>query len=222
SHLCTRADPDMTHRPGLAAHHHEVAELRRTGDPAVPYDDAVPPDHDVVPYLHEIINFRAFADDGVVERAAVYGGVGADFHVILDDHPPDLRNREVALRTYREAEAILADAHARVQNDAVAHQRVRHARVGADEAVAADGTPIADDGARSDDGAAANHRLRPDDGPRLYDNAILELGAGIDEPGAAWTRHLGAKRIRIEELQGQCKAAIRRFGQQRGRPLGYP
>ena len=68
---------------------------------------------DVVPDLHEIINFRAFADHRILERAAVDAAVGADLHVVLDDHPADLRHLEVAPGAHGEAEAVLADPHAR-------------------------------------------------------------------------------------------------------------
>ena len=68
---------------------------------------------DVVPDLHEIINFRAFPDDRILKGPAIDAAVGADFHVVLDDHPADLRHLEVALAAHGEAEAVLADPHAR-------------------------------------------------------------------------------------------------------------
>ena len=43
---------------------------------------------DVVRDLHQIVDLGAFADDGITGRAAVDRGIGADFHVVLDDDPP--------------------------------------------------------------------------------------------------------------------------------------
>ena len=84
----------------------------------------MPSDDDVVPDLHEIINFRAFADDRILKGAAVDGCIGADLDVVLDDDPADLRHFQVAARAHCEAEAVLPDAHAGMDNDAVADQRV--------------------------------------------------------------------------------------------------
>ena len=56
----------------------------------------MPADDDVVPDLHEIINFRALADHRILKSAAVDGCIGANFDVVLDDDPPDLRHLQVA------------------------------------------------------------------------------------------------------------------------------
>ena len=64
--------------------------------------------------------------------------VGADLHVVLDDDAADLRHLEVALRPHGEAEAVLADAHARMEDDPVAEEGMGDRHVGADRAVAAD------------------------------------------------------------------------------------
>ena len=66
--------------------------------PTLADDHAMPADDDVVPDLHEIINFRAFADDRVLERAPVDALIGADLDVVLDDDTADLRHLEVAAR----------------------------------------------------------------------------------------------------------------------------
>ena len=146
--------------PDLAADDDEIPELGRAGDADLGDDDAMAPDDDVVPDLHEIINFGALADDRVLKGAAIDGRIGADLDVVLDDDAADLRHLEVAAAAHGEAEAVLADAHARMDDDAVADQGVGDASPGPDVAVAADGDAIADDGVGGDARAAA------DAGPR--------------------------------------------------------
>src|SRR5262249_39547186 len=111
-------------------------------------DDAMPPDHDVVPDLHEIINFRAFADHGVVQSSAVDAAVGADLHVVPDDHAADLGHLQMAAGAHGKAEPVLADPRASMQHHPVADERVRHTGTGPHVAVAADGYPVADQCAR--------------------------------------------------------------------------
>ena len=101
----------------------------------------MPADDDVVPDLHEIINFRAFADHRILKSAAVDGCIGADLDVVLDDDPADLRHLEVAAGAHGEAEAVLADPHAGMDDDPVADERVGDGRERPDVAIAADRDP---------------------------------------------------------------------------------
>jgi len=55
----------------------------------------MPPDRHIVADLDLIVDFRAFADDGVAQAAAVDRGRGADFDVILDDDPAGLRDLQI-------------------------------------------------------------------------------------------------------------------------------
>ena len=52
--------------------------------PDLSHQDTGPADLHVVPDLHQIVDAGAGADDGVFQRAAVDGGVGADLDVVLD------------------------------------------------------------------------------------------------------------------------------------------
>src|SRR5689334_23209883 len=98
----------------------------------------------VVPDLHEIINFRPFPDDRILKGASIHAAVGANLHVVLDDHAADLRHLEVALAAHGEAKAVLADPHAGMQDHPVADQGMRHRGAGADVAAPADGHAVAD------------------------------------------------------------------------------
>src|ERR1700722_15833495 len=102
------------------------------------------------------------ADMRVVHRTAVDRGVRADFHVVLQDHAAELWNADEAFARDREAEAILADAGAGIDHDAVTHQSVadRNMRsdpaVGAEHDAGADGCKGTDTGTRPDFGADAD------------------------------------------------------------------
>src|SRR5262245_30455531 len=156
--LRSRPNLDMTDRAGLPAHHDEIAQLRRTGNADLTDQHAMPADDHVVPDLDEIINFRALADDGILKSSSVHAAVGTDFHVVLDDHPADLGHLQVASSAHGEAEPVLADPHARVQDDPVADQGMHDRRAGADIAAAADGDAVADHGTGGHPGAAADLR----------------------------------------------------------------
>ena len=103
--------------------------------PAMPdaaRDHGVRADHAVVADLDLVVELHAVLDHGVVERAAVDGGVGADLDVVADAHRAHLRDLHPAARVGRHAEAVGADHHARVQDAAVADGAVvvdRDARV---------------------------------------------------------------------------------------------
>ena len=40
--------------------------------------------------VHQVVHLRASTDAGLVERAAIHGGVSADFHVVFDYETSDL------------------------------------------------------------------------------------------------------------------------------------
>src|SRR5262245_64966022 len=180
ANLRPATDFDVANHAGLTAHHHKVFKFSRARDADMTGNDAMPPNHDVVPDLHQIINFRAFADNRVVEGPAIDAAVGADLHVVLDDHAPDLRHLEMAAGAHGEAEPILADPHAGMQDHPIADERMGEARPRPHVAVTSDAYPIADDRARRDRGAAADLGLPADDGAGLHRHLLFELGRRMD------------------------------------------
>ncbi len=86
-------------------------------------DDCAFADLHVMADLHEIIDLRAFPDHGVsgpVPRSMV--DAGADFDIILDHHAAELGHFHVALAAEGEAEAVLPDMHAAMDEHAVADE----------------------------------------------------------------------------------------------------
>jgi len=63
--LGASADLDVANDANLAAQGHKISKLGATGNTGLCHDDAMPSNNHVVPNLHEIINFRAFANDRV-------------------------------------------------------------------------------------------------------------------------------------------------------------
>ncbi len=145
-------DLDVLDDPDTAAQHDRILQRHAAADPRLRHHDAVAANHHVVADLHEVVDLGAFADHGVADAAAVDHRAGTDLDVVLDDHTPDLRDFEVAIGAHEIAEAVLPDAAARMNDDAVADQRVEDRRAGADRAVAPDMH------ARSDDRGRADHR----------------------------------------------------------------
>src|SRR5262249_46850553 len=111
---------------------------------------------DIVADLYQVVDLGPLADDGVAGAAAVDGGAGADLDIVLDDDAADLRDLEMSRRSHHEAETVLADADAGMDDHAVADERVHERGAGADRRVAADPN------ARADHGVGAEHRARAD------------------------------------------------------------
>src|SRR4029077_403497 len=93
----------------LTANHDTVAKLGAAGDADLGYEDTTAPDLHVVPDLNQIINHRAGADDRIRAGTPVDRGIGADFHVILDDDPAELRHFHDPFGIGGKAESVLSD-----------------------------------------------------------------------------------------------------------------
>ena len=130
-------------------------------------NQAMPPNGTVVCDLDQVVDLGALADDGVSGRAAVDGRIGADLHVVLDDDAPHLRNLLMSLRARQIAEAVLADTDTRMNDHAIADQRMLDRRTGADRTVAADAHTRPDHRAGRDHRAGADLGMGTDDGQRI-------------------------------------------------------
>jgi hypothetical protein len=83
--------------------------------PATPTQPAIAvcaPMWHVVADLDQVVELDAVLDHGVVERAAVDAGVGADLDVVADAHRAELLDLDPAPLVGREAEAVGADHRA--------------------------------------------------------------------------------------------------------------
>src|SRR6185295_17924467 len=149
--------------------HAARADGRAARDPGATRDHGVSADAHVVADLDLVVELDAVLDHGVLDRAAVDGGVGADFDVVADAYAADLRHLHQPVRIGREAEAIRSDGDAGVQRAALADRDRAAQRDAGDEAciragrhVIEEHTTGTDRAARADARSRADHRQRPD------------------------------------------------------------
>src|SRR5205807_297556 len=168
---CAFANRHIVRESNLSGKNHVVLDHHAAGDTALRDNDAVTTDRNIVSDLHEVVDFGAFADDGIADRAAVNGGAGPDLHVVLDDDATDLH--DLAVRALRPdvTETVLPDRAARMDDHAIAHEAMGDRTVGADHASAADPYLGSDCRAGIDQRARANFGLRPDHRPRINRDA---------------------------------------------------
>ena len=203
----------MAGQARLAAEGGEIADHGRAGNAALRHQNAMAADDDVVGDLHQIVDLGPFADDRVAVGAAVDRRPGADLDVVLNDDAADLRHLEMPARPEREAEAVLADMDAGMDDDAVADQRADDRRLGADDGVAADAHAGADDRVGADQRAGADLRAGPDHRAGIDDDARLESRRRMDEGGGR-NAGLAERRARPGRLRIEAR---HRLGH---RPIG--
>ena len=75
---------------------------------------------DVVGHVHEVINLGALPNDSGTQCATVDAGIGADLHIIMDNHVAHLRHFAMLPLIEDIAITICANSGARVNADAVA------------------------------------------------------------------------------------------------------
>src|SRR5437899_5501249 len=178
--LGSRTDGQMISQADTATHRDVVADDDGTRNTRKPGYNAIAADANIVGDLHQIVDLGALSDDGVGHRAAIDGRVGADLDVVLDDDAADLRHALRSLGAGHEAEAVLADPCAAMDDDAVADQSILDAGARTDVAVAADLAGAANDGVGRDDRAGAYGSTRTDHGACLHDRTGLDMRGRID------------------------------------------
>ena len=114
-------------------------------------------DADVVADLDLVVEADVLFEDGVLERAAIDGGVGADLAVVADHHATELRHLQPAPAIHRQAETIGAKHRARMHAHAPAEADARHQGDAGDQFAAfADVAIVADHATRADHRAGAD------------------------------------------------------------------
>src|SRR5262249_7856915 len=139
------------------------------------------------------------ADHCVAVGTAVDRGIGANLDIVLDDHAADLRHLYVSGLARQIAEAVLTDARARVNDDAVTDERMLDRRSGANRAIAPNTNVRADHGIRADKGAAADLRSGTNHCARIGDDAVLEPRLGV-HGGAGGNPFAAEQRGRPERI----------------------
>ena len=106
----------------LSSHDDIIFDGDTAGEAGLGGDNYVFSDLTVVANVDQIVDLCALADSGFIQRAAVDGGVGSDFHVVFDYQAADLRGLLVAscLLLSDVAETFAAENRSGLDDDAVA------------------------------------------------------------------------------------------------------
>src|SRR3989454_3991627 len=165
-------------------------------------------DPDVVADLDLVVELDAVLDDGIVERAAIDGGVRPDLYVVADDHAPRLRNLDPAVSVGRHSESVGPDHRPGVDHRALAD---RAARIDRDRRVEAaflaDHRPVPDAAAGIDDDALAQARSRADAASRADRRGVGNDRAGLDHRLRVHAR--SRARLGAQQLRGAGKINVR-------------
>src|SRR5438067_13934149 len=109
----------------LSANDHVMPQHARTGNSSLCGNHRVRADLHVVSDMHQNIDFNAFSNPRIVQRAAIDRGVRADLHVITYFHDTSLRKFPVPAFAKGVAEAVRSQNSSRVNLDAITYPRVR-------------------------------------------------------------------------------------------------
>ena len=155
----------MSGNAGLPGHGDAIARLGAAGYAHLGDDQALLAKADVVPDLHQVVQFAVFADAGGAQGGAVDAGVGAYIHTVGQGDRADLRDFLHHAAHADKTEAVRADD-----------------RAGVDDAA------FADDHAGQNHGVGVTHAARPK-------HAVLgQVNAGVEHaarPKAGARAHVG-------------------------------
>src|SRR5215813_7180154 len=153
----------MIAEPNLSADDAIILDRDAAADAGLRSDDNPLADITVVTDVNQVVQLCPFTDSRSPERSAIDCGVRTHFNIIFDDYRADLRKLVIAEIAANVAEAVGADYHAGVQNDAIADRyTVFEEHVGMYYAVVSNGYLVADLRARANLGPIANGRTFAD------------------------------------------------------------
>ena len=148
---------DVPGGAGLSGQRHMMPHGHAPGNPGLGSDQTVFADYIVMGNMHKIIDFGAPLHDGAPSGRPVDRGIGADFHIVLNNDIADLRHLQVFAVNGDKTEAVATQHGAALDDHPVAQNGPfpqRYIRM--NHAVFPDHGAVADIGVRIDDGAVAN------------------------------------------------------------------
>ena len=153
-------DSDMPHRADLPAKRDVVPHDRGAGDACLRHRKAVRAQLAVMADMDEIVDLRAMSDDGRPHRRTVNAHMGADLHVILQDHIADLRHLRMHTVRRRKAETIRTKHGRRMDHAAFSDVAILpYRRAGINHRVFLDLRILTDIGVRIDRHMVPDHRM---------------------------------------------------------------
>jgi hypothetical protein len=114
----------MVRDTDLPRHHDVIARCGRPGDPDLAAQDVVSADLAVVADLDQIVDLCSGTNSRWAESPSINGAARADFDVVLNLDPPELRNFHVPPVLNAIAEPIRSNHCIRVDRDAVTEDRI--------------------------------------------------------------------------------------------------
>ena len=150
-------------------------------------------DAHVVRDLNLVVQFDPIFNYRIIQRATVYSGIRAYFHIIADNHAPDLRNLQPALPVQRDAKSICTDYHTGMHDQSVSqHTIVIHHNARIKARVIPYGCPVTNSTAGHDHAMrtyadpCAYHHMRAD--MRRFGDlrAFSNHGAGVYARQGVW------------------------------------
>jgi len=202
----TVADNHVIRDSHSTGDHDVVANLTTARNAGRRHDQTPLPQADVVPYLHQIVDLGAPADDGVFERAAIHAAAGPDLDIILQNAGAELREPVMAIRLSQ-----------------VAESGATHHGSGLEHHSVAETCPGITYGVRSDVTVVPGNYPLPQPRPRFDDRPRTDPGCGSDDRECPHEARRSDHRIRCDPGRGvDARGTLRRRREQLGDPAEGP
>lgn len=166
--------------PCRTANHDAITKGGATGNSDLGNKHAIATNPDIVRNLHQIVDLGSLTYHRIVDSTSINCRAGADFHMILYDHPSDLGDLVQTTLPRDIAKAILPYAYAGMDNDIVADQRVLHRRSVADVAITTNPCTRTNGGAGRNHGSGSDLGTRTDNREWLDGDVVFQPCGGID------------------------------------------
>lgn len=163
-HLGPVAELEVADDAGLACDRDAVSNFCTARYASLADNDAKLANTHVVTDLNQVVDHRTRADNGIGTRTSVNCAIGADFHIVFNDHAAQLRHFDGAARRTGETEAVLADADTGEDRNTLTDKAMAERNVGANIGVGADDASRPNDGVCADVASRANNGLLADHG----------------------------------------------------------
>ena len=154
----------MPDNADLSPDHAMVAQLRRTGNTRLRYNQAMWTDLGTVANSNRVTDFAAFTDNRIVQCAAFNDAVGANLDIILQNDNPDLRDLVMFAFMCGKTKAVLSDRRIRLNNHSVT-----------------DLTAVIDHGIGIQNAVVSDRNIGPDEYARIDMAIVTDDGIVMDD-----------------------------------------
>src|SRR5882724_13410279 len=215
------ANVEMIVDSHLRAQRDMIANREATSQSYLGSQQTVSPNRHIVTDLDLVVDFRALADHGVAQAAAVDGRSCPDLHLILDQNAASLRDLQMAFRAKEnEPIAVLSDAAAGMDEDLIADQRELDGRSCADVAIPPDPDIGGNQCTRADDCPCPDRNIRTDHSQWIDNHAVFQVRRRVDNRGGrdagAADPGLGTQGVAVELARNRDECAERMVQPQHG------